>query len=335
MRHGLSARAGMKRHGQARGRAALACATALLGLAGALAPAAASAALPAVSTGGATAVSFSSATLSGSLNPKGSDTSYYFQYGATKLYGLQTGILDAGAGTHALHVSVAIGGLQPLTVYHYRLVAVNGSGPALGADRSLLTTKVPLSLAILASPNPVPFVGTVTIQGTLSGTGNAGREVVLQANPFPYSAGFANIGNPELTTAQGGFSFPVLGLTLNTQYRVVTTTNPPVVSPVAGESVALRINPHAHRLRARIVHGKRLVRFYGTVAPAMDKAEVGILRLVHGRNIFIAGMVLRHLSATSSRFERTVRVKRGLYRILVLTKNPALVSTYSAPLFVR
>jgi hypothetical protein len=290
---------------------------------------------PTVSTGGASQVSFGQAVLHGSLNPKGSETSYYFQYGLTRAYGFQTPILQAGSGTKAVHVSVAVTGLQPLSVYHFRLVAVNGGGPSIGGDKSFLTKKVPLSLAILASPNPVPWGGTVTVQGTLSGTGNGNREVVLQANAFPFTAGFLDVGNPELTTATGGFSFNVVGLTVGTQYRVVTVTNPPVVSPVAGESVALRINAHVRRLRAPVSHGRRLVRFSGTVTPAMDRAQVGILRLVHGRNILVSGMVLRHLDATRSRFERAVRVRRGIYRILVLTKNPALVSTYSAPLFVR
>jgi hypothetical protein len=124
-------------------------------------------------------------------------------------------------------------------------------------------------------------------------------------------------------------------VTLATQYRVVTSTNPPVASGVWGESVAMRVNAHSRRLHARIRHGRRLVRFWGTVTPAMDGAEVGILRFVHGRNVLVSGMLLRHLDATRSRFERAVRVRRGIYRILVLTKNPALVSTYSTPLFVR
>jgi hypothetical protein len=38
---------------------------------------------------------------------------------------------------------------------------------------------------------------------------------VLQANPFPYTAGFKTVGNPELTKATGGFSFPVVGLLEN------------------------------------------------------------------------------------------------------------------------
>ena len=326
MRHRSGVCKRVKRHA-----GALVGAAALLTLAAAQAPVAASAAAnpPAASTGGATAVSFSSATLNGSVNPRGSDTSYYFQYGPTKLYGLQTGILDAGSGTKALHVSIAIGGLQPLTAYHYRLVAVNASGPAVGADKSLLTKRVPLSLAILASPNPVPFGGTVTIQGTLSGTDNAGREVVLQASGFPYTAGFADIGNPELTNAQGGFSFPVLDLLQSTQFRVVTTTKSPVVSPVALEGVAVRVSAHAKRV------GRHTARFYGTVTPAVDGMKIGIMRIVHGHDVLVGGALLKHASANSSGYRKRVRAKRGEYRVFVQVTNGALTSTFSAPFFVR
>ena len=45
-------------------------------------------------------MSYGSATLTGTVNPNASDTSYYFQYGLTKGYGGQTAITDAGAGTH-------------------------------------------------------------------------------------------------------------------------------------------------------------------------------------------------------------------------------------------
>src|SRR5262249_6398956 len=119
-------------------------AAAIAGAAFAGAADAAAAAAPTASTGHARQVSFGSAVLTGSVNPRGADTSYYFQYGPTKAYGGQTAIADAGAGTHTLGVAVAVAGLQPLTVYHFRLVAVNAAGVGLGADRTLLTTKVPL-----------------------------------------------------------------------------------------------------------------------------------------------------------------------------------------------
>jgi hypothetical protein len=285
---------------------------------------------PTVSTGSAAHVSYGSTTLTGSVTPNGGNTSYYFQYGLTTAYGGQTTIADAGSGTAKVNVSLPVTGLEPLTVYHYRIVAVNSAGPSIGKDRTLLTKKVPLSLAILTSPNPVLFGGAVTVQGTLSGTGNANRTVVLQANQFPFTAGFQNVGNPELTTASGSFSFPVLGLTQVTQYRVTTTTNPAVLSPVAVENVGVRVLAH-------LGHAKRrhFVRVYGTVTPAENGMQVGILRITHGRGVLVGGTILRPRTATSSSFSRPVRIGRGVYRVLVRITNGAQVSSYSQPLLIR
>jgi hypothetical protein len=285
---------------------------------------------PAVSTGGARNVTFDSALLDGSVNPNGSNTSFYFQYGLTRLYGGQTAIADAGAGARPVKVSLAISGLQPLTVYHYRLVAVNGAGAQMGADRTLLTTKVPLSLAILSSPNPVLYGGAVTIQGTLSGTGNAGREVVLQANPFPFTGGFLDTGNPQLTSATGSFLFPILGLAQVTQFRVVTTTKAPVTSPVAVENVAVRVASHVASTRR---HG--FARIYGTVTPAEDGMQVGVLRITHGHGVLVGGTTLHHHNTTSSSFSRVVPVHAGVYRVLVRVTNGAQVSNYGQPLVIR
>jgi hypothetical protein len=309
-------------------------AAAMVAVLGALAaPAAAQAApipLPTVSTGGAHEVSYGSATLTGSVNPNGGNTSYYFQYGPTKAYGGQSTIAGAGAGTHTVSVSAPITGLQPLTVYHFRLVAVNGTGASIGKDHVFLTTKIPLSLQILAAPNPVLFGSTVTVQGTLSGTENANRAVVLQASQFPFTAGFQNVANPELTTATGSFSFPVLGMLLTTQFRVATTTSKPVVSPVAFENVAVRVASHVGHVRRR-----HFARFFGTVAPAVDGMQVAILKITHGRGVLVSGTVLRHRDATSSQFSRVVPVSRGVYRVLVRVINGAQVSNYGQPLVIR
>jgi hypothetical protein len=285
---------------------------------------------PAANTGGAKEVTFSAATLTGTVNPEGANTSYYFQYGPTRAYGGQSAIGDAGSGSKGVGVRTVIGGLQPITVYHYRLVAVNASGATLGADHTLLTTKVPLSLAIVSTPDPVVFGGPVVVQGTLSGTNNAKRQVILQADVVPFTAGFQNVGNPELTTATGSFAFTELGQAVTTHYRVVTTTNPPVVSPETIENVAARISAHIARTKR---HG--YARFYGTVAPAADHMQIGILRIEHGRFKLVAGTVLTHHDAASSSFSRTVKVRRGVYRVLVVMKNGAQVSNYSLPLLIK
>jgi hypothetical protein len=309
-------------------RAALAAAgplaTALLA-----ATSASAASAPAIATGRAQSVSYASATLTGTVNPHGEDTTYFFQYGPTRAYGSQTALADAGSGTTTVHVHLAVAGLQPLTKYHFRLLAVNASGASTGGDASFTTKKVPLSLAILVAPNPVAFGGTVFVDGALSGTGSAGAEVALQANPFPYLQGFANVGNPEVTTANGSFSFPVLNMGTVTQFRVVTVGPHPVVSPVAVESVAVRVTSHVGHTRR-----PHLARIYGTVTPAEDGAQVAILRIAHGRGVLVAGTNLRHHDATSSTFSRVVRVRPGAYRVLVRVTSGAQVSSYGRTLIV-
>ncbi len=313
---------------RARTGAALVAMLAAIAVAGSFASSAGAAVSPAsVATAGATQVSYGSATLEGSVNPHGSDASYYFQYGPTSAYGGQSAIADAGAGTGTVRVSVAITGLEPLTEYHYRLVAVNGGGVADGADRTLLTAKVPLSLQILSAPDPVEFAGTAIIQGTLSGTENGGREVVLQETQFPFAAAFQNVGNPELTTATGGFSFPVTGLLVGTEFRVTTTTTPAVLSPVALEDVAVGVVGHVGRARRR-----RSVRIFGTVTPAEEGMQIGILRIAHGRGVLVGGTILRPDTASSSRFSVVIHARPGVYRVLALVRGSAQVSNYSQPL---
>jgi hypothetical protein len=285
---------------------------------------------PTVHSGAAEQVSFSSATLTGRVEPRASNTSYYFQYGPTAAYGQQTAVADIPANVASQPVSVAIAGLAPITTYHYRLIAVNSGGAAAGGDRAFKTARIPLSLQILVSPNPTLFGGVATVQGTLSGTENAGRAVVLQANAFPYTVGFATVGNPELTSASGGFSFPILGLTTATQFRVATTTKTPVISPIAIESVAVQVSAHIAHAR-----GRHRVRLYGTVTPAVNGMEVAIMRIVRGTNVRVAGAILHARDAGSSRFSRVLRVRRGLYRVFAQVTNGSLTSNYSTPLLIR
>lgn len=310
------------------GRSAMALAGLLASAA--LASPALAAGPPQASTGAAREVGYGSATVTGTVATGEEGTSYYFQYGPTRAYGSQSAIAGLAAGSGSDAVALGLAGLQPLTVYHYRLVAVNPSGTAFGSDRTFQTTSVPLSLAILASPDPVLYGGSVDVQGTLSGTGNADREVVLQVDQFPFASGFQDLGNPELTSATGSFAFALLNVTVDGQYRVTTVTRPPVVSPVAMEQVAVRVSSRIARTSRR-----GYVRIYGTVTPAEDGAQVGVLRIVRGRGVLVAGTVLRHLDASSSSFSRVVRVRPGLYRVLVRVVGAGQVSNYGQPLLVR
>jgi hypothetical protein len=94
---------------------------------------------PEVHTGGSTAVALKTATLHGTVNPNGEETSYHFRYGLTRHYGHATAPTSAGSGTTDVPVESAIDGLRFGRRYHYRLVAHNASGNAMGRDRTFHT----------------------------------------------------------------------------------------------------------------------------------------------------------------------------------------------------
>jgi hypothetical protein len=94
---------------------------------------------PAVSTGGATGIQMSQATLNAGIDPRGFHSDYRFEYGTTTAYGSYTAWTPAGFNPGAVPGSATIGGLQPGTTYHYRVVASNAAGTSYGADQTFTT----------------------------------------------------------------------------------------------------------------------------------------------------------------------------------------------------
>jgi hypothetical protein len=88
-------------------------------------------------------VTSSSAMLKATIHPEGSATTYFFEYGQTGAYGLQTAQASAGAGNSAVPVSAAVTGLDPSTTYHYRAVATNSGGTTRGPDKTFTTLAAP------------------------------------------------------------------------------------------------------------------------------------------------------------------------------------------------
>ncbi len=125
------------------------------------------AASPTVVTGGASSVSEKSAVLHGTVNPNGSSTTYYLQWGLTNAYGINGKLHSAGHGTKAIAVDEAASGLIPGTTYHYRVVASNQFGLSVGADRTFHTTGHPPPGVTTG-----PATGLSTTGATLTGVIN-------------------------------------------------------------------------------------------------------------------------------------------------------------------
>ncbi len=89
-----------------------------------------------VSAGGA---SGSSAVLLARIFPGGYPASVWFEWGATTLYGNVTGVLPAGSNLPAVLLRQPVSGLQPGTLYHYRVIAANSLGTNAGPDQTFYT----------------------------------------------------------------------------------------------------------------------------------------------------------------------------------------------------
>jgi len=289
----------------------------IAGTIGALAVAAPAtwAAVPGVSTGGAHGITADAAKLFGTVNPKGKPTTYYFEYGPTRRYGSRTPDASAGKSTRNVNVSAAVGGLTPNTTYHYRVVASNPDGVTSGGDRSFSTRKLPLGLTLSANPNPVIFGTGTTVAGQLTGTGNVGKQIVMQQRAFPFTGDFANVGNALVTDGNGAFSFPALALPATMQLRAQTTDGK-VTSPVAVVAVAVRVETRVSTYR---VHRGHRVRFSGVIHPGREGALYAIQKLNRaGQWVTVAGGITHKGSANFSGFSRHVRMRRGgQFRIYV------------------
>ena len=128
---------------------------------------------PTVTTGAASSVSSSSATLTGSVNPNGVIvTSCYFEYGQPVVYGSTVPCaqsVESGAST--VPVSADLAGLTPGTTYHFQLVIVtNGAGTSYGGDQSFVTTgasvpTVTTGYAFTSWPDTATLTGVINPHG--------------------------------------------------------------------------------------------------------------------------------------------------------------------------
>src|SRR5580765_6229255 len=104
---------------------------------------AAAATAPSASTGPVTAIAPTTATVAGTVNPNGTATTWYVEYGTSATYGAKTTAVSAGSGTTSQAVSASLASLKPGTTYHYRFVATSTAGTGHGADGILTTSSVP------------------------------------------------------------------------------------------------------------------------------------------------------------------------------------------------
>jgi hypothetical protein len=170
---------------------------------------------PLPSTGGATSITPTSATLTGAVTPNGLATTWWFEYGTSTGYGSRTSSQNAGSGTTARAVSAAIRSLKVSTTYHYRLVGQNSKGRTFGADRTFSTVGAP-GVQTGPSQSIGPDAGVIT--GSLD---TRGRTTTWWFD-YGTSSGYGKSTPAKRAGAKAGLqsvSTPVLGLSPATTYH--------------------------------------------------------------------------------------------------------------------
>lgn len=189
---------------------------------------------PSVVTEHANGVTNKEATLHGTVNPNGLETTYHFEYGPEpgETYTKSTTVTSAGSGTKVLNEQAHIEGLTKGTTYNVRIVATNSVGTSYGADVRFTAGEPPVAVTEAAT-------GTGAFESTLHAS----------VNPKGYSTTYhfeygTTTGYGSSTTAQNGgtleeareHSEPITGLKYGTtyDYRVVASSN---VETVYGENM--------------------------------------------------------------------------------------------------
>jgi hypothetical protein len=179
-------------------------------------------------TGGASEVAQSTATVAGGFNPGGHDTHWHFEYGAAACgptsCGERTSEEDGGAGTSPVEPKGTLTKLQPFTTYHYRLVVANSTGPSYGPEKEVTT--LPQAPAVITDPPMSVTPTSATIAGEVVPQCVEGR-YPPSTYRFEYgtttaygtSSEEAAVGAPSCATGGEAVTASLAGLLPNTVYH--------------------------------------------------------------------------------------------------------------------
>jgi phosphodiesterase/alkaline phosphatase D-like protein len=212
----------------------------------AVAAVAVAASSPTVATGSHSNATDNSAVLHGTINPNGSATTYYFQWGLTTAYGVNSVAHSVGRRAGSVSVTTTARGLIPGTTYHYRLVATNGAGTSVGADRTFSTTG-----------NPPPGVST----GPAAQVGKNSATLTALISP-----------NKQATTYYFQYG-------TSTAYQSQTTP-----STIPASTSAVPVFQTVQGLEARTIFHFRIVALHSN-APAQPGADVTFMTLPRHRPV--------------------------------------------------
>ena len=127
---------------------------------------------PTVETSANFSATTSTAFVNGTVTPNGVFTTYWFEYGSTSSLGNKTTGQQIGSGFYAFSSPQDITGLQPSSIYYYRLSASNNFGTVNGATYTLQTNSNPTPKAAAPGAHTNNANSITNISANLNGQVN-------------------------------------------------------------------------------------------------------------------------------------------------------------------
>lgn len=202
-------------------------------------------------------VNGSSATLNAIVNPRGSETTVYLEWGTTTSYGNNTYIQSIGSGMDDVSVSANITGLSINTTYHYRIVATNAYGTSYGNNVSFTTPPITVTILSPSDGSTINRPDTM-VYGIVENT--TGNETGITVNGI-----VANTYNDE---------FYVNHVPLEEGLNTITATATDTAGNTASASISINANttvPHI-TLNANITSGIAPLTTYFSVSTSIPDA---------------------------------------------------------------
>ncbi|TVL99634.1 MAG: hypothetical protein CV087_17380 [Candidatus Brocadia sp. WS118] len=208
---------------------------------------------PMVTTGTTSNITSNSATLNGTVNANGLNTTAWFEYGTTSGAYNSTSSTQTVSGWDETTISISISGLSAGTTYYYRIAAQNSAGTTYGSEMSFPTpTPTDTHTLTVASSNPNSGVSITVSPNDNNGQGNgttpfsrtynANTTVTLTA---PLTAGGNSFqkwqrNGVDLTTSQ------TANVTMNANYTMMAVyatfpTPTPTVTPTPTPTRIIRL----------------------------------------------------------------------------------------------
>ncbi len=178
--------------------------------------------VPIITTSDKVAPSDTTMVVTGSVNPNGAFTNYWYEYGLTTNLGLKTPSQSVGSGFVSIPAPAYITGLKQSTTYYFHLVGENQFGKAIGSRYSFVTTQnIPAPTG--SSPVSKTIAASKVSRTTATLNGQISSNKAITQYWFEYGT-TPNLGNTTSFTTLGSdnsnifVSLPLSGLSPNTTY---------------------------------------------------------------------------------------------------------------------